>query len=413
MNPPLIFIQIASYRDTELLPTIRDCIARASLPGNLTFGICWQRDTEESLGEFVNDPRFKIFETTFERSRGTCWARSKTQELYNNEKFTLQIDSHHRFVENWDNILINMLTELQENGYKKPVLTSYAPVYDPLNDPDGREIKPLRISFNGFRKEGPFALKPETIDEFDVMSEPEPARFLSAHFIFTIGKFCTEVAYDPNLYFFGEEPSLSIRAYTFGYDFFHPHKIILWHYYGRNIAPKHWVDHQRWIYRNERSMNRYSQLIQDASSPGASFLGVYGLGKERTLQGYQNYAGINLSIRGVSNQTLANLPPCNNNQLHNEEDPNNFIHVFWQIVIAFENIEYNDDAECYDFFYIGTHSEDGEELVRQDLNGTDLSFSITTGCYLLEFYSYKKPATWTVWPYNKNLGWELKTTKSI
>ena len=107
------------------------------------------------------------------------------------------------------------------------------------------------------------------------------------------------------------------------------------------------------------------------------------------------------------------MPPCNNNQLHNEEDPNNFIHVFWQIVIAFENIEYNDDAECYDFFYIGTHSEDGEELVRQDLNGTDLSFSITTGCYLLEFYSYKKPATWTVWPYNKNLGWELKTTKSI
>jgi hypothetical protein len=151
MNPPLIFIQIASYRDTELLPTIRDCIARASQPGNLTFGICWQRDTEESLGEFVNDPRFKIFETTFERSQGTCWARSKTQELYNNEKFTLQIDSHHRFVENWDNILINMLTELQENGYKKPVLTSYAPVYDPLNDPDGREIKPLRISFNGFR----------------------------------------------------------------------------------------------------------------------------------------------------------------------------------------------------------------------------------------------------------------------
>lgn len=68
------------------------------------------------------------------------------------------------------------------------------------------------------------------------------------------------------------------------------------------------------------------------------------------MQGYQNYAGINLSIRGVSNQTLANLPPCNNNQLHNEEDPNNFIHVFWQIVIAFENIEYNDDAECYDFF---------------------------------------------------------------
>ena len=413
MNLPLIFIQIASYRDTELLSTIRDCIARASQPCNLTFGICWQRDTEESLGEFVNDPRFKIFEIPFERSRGTCWARSKTQELFNNECFTLQIDSHHRFIENWDNILINMLSELQKKGYKKPILTSYAPVYDPLNDPDGREIKPLRISFNGFTKEGPFSLKPQTIDDFDDMLEPEPARFLSAHFIFTIGEFCTEVAYDPNLYFFGEEPSLSIRAYTYGYDFFHPNKIILWHYYGRIIEPKHWVDHQRWIYRNERSMNRYSQIIQEASSPDESYLGVFGLGQERTLQNYQDYAGINLSSRSVSSQTLANLSPSNYNQLQNEDEPNKFIQFFWEIVIAFKMVEFGDDTECYDFFYIGAHSEDGEELVRHDINGTNLKIAITTGNYLLEFYSSKKPITWTVWPHKKLLGWEVKTTTQI
>ena len=46
-----IFVQIASYRDPELLPTIRDCIDKAKYPENLTFGICLQRDENESMGE--------------------------------------------------------------------------------------------------------------------------------------------------------------------------------------------------------------------------------------------------------------------------------------------------------------------------------------------------------------------------
>ncbi len=44
-----IFVQIASYRDPELLPTIRDCIDKAKYPENLTFGICWQHDETESF----------------------------------------------------------------------------------------------------------------------------------------------------------------------------------------------------------------------------------------------------------------------------------------------------------------------------------------------------------------------------
>jgi hypothetical protein len=36
----LIFVQIASYRDPELVPTIKDCISKAKNPENLVFGIC-------------------------------------------------------------------------------------------------------------------------------------------------------------------------------------------------------------------------------------------------------------------------------------------------------------------------------------------------------------------------------------
>ena len=37
-----IFIQIASYRDSQLLPTLEHCISRAKYPENLVFCIAWQ-----------------------------------------------------------------------------------------------------------------------------------------------------------------------------------------------------------------------------------------------------------------------------------------------------------------------------------------------------------------------------------
>ena len=68
---------------------------------------------------------------------------------------------------------------------------------------------------------------------------------MSAHFLFAPGKFVEDVPYDPELYFHGEEISLALRAFTHGYDLFHPSQHILWHFYSRAEHAKHWSDHQR------------------------------------------------------------------------------------------------------------------------------------------------------------------------
>ena len=67
-----IFIQIASYRDPQLLPTLRDCIKNAKNPDNLVFGICWQHDEKDSLEEFKDDNRFKIIDVPYRESKGVC-----------------------------------------------------------------------------------------------------------------------------------------------------------------------------------------------------------------------------------------------------------------------------------------------------------------------------------------------------
>jgi hypothetical protein len=45
--PKTIFIQIASYRDPELLPTLKSCIENAKWPKNLRFCIAWQHSEED------------------------------------------------------------------------------------------------------------------------------------------------------------------------------------------------------------------------------------------------------------------------------------------------------------------------------------------------------------------------------
>ena len=58
-----IFIQIASYKDPELIPTIKDCISKAKYPDNLSFGICWQHskdDAWDNVDEFTALANFTI-----------------------------------------------------------------------------------------------------------------------------------------------------------------------------------------------------------------------------------------------------------------------------------------------------------------------------------------------------------------
>ncbi len=59
-----IFIQIASYRDPELMNTLQSCLDNAEAPQNLRFGICHQFCEKDSfwqdLQKYESDERFRI-----------------------------------------------------------------------------------------------------------------------------------------------------------------------------------------------------------------------------------------------------------------------------------------------------------------------------------------------------------------
>jgi Glycosyltransferase (GlcNAc) len=415
-NNRKIFVQIASYRDPQLLPTLEDCINKAAHPENLVFSIAWQHSPEDvwdDLTKFKNDSRFKIVNIDYKESKGACWARYLLQQNYTDEQYTLQLDSHHRFFENWDDECIKMVEQLQNKGYKKPLLTGYVSSFDPDNDPAGRNMVPWKMNFDRFIPEGAVFFLPASIDNFNELDEPIHARFYSAHFCFTLGQFVKEVPHDPNYYFHGEEISIAARAYTWGYDLFHPHKIVVWHEYTRKGRTKQWDDDKNWVTRNIESHKRNRKLFEMDGEVKDIDFGVFDFGQERTLEDYERYAGISFKKRAIQKYTLDNnLAP--NPPLYGEEFENSFLKVYKHCIdIGYDRVPEKD----YEFWVVAFHDDADETIFRKDADKNEIERIMSDpdgyGKIWREFQIDKLPKYWVVWPYSTSKGWCERLTGDL
>ena len=344
-----------------------------------------------------------------------CWARHQVQQLYKDEEYTLQIDSHMRFAQNWDVEMIGMIEDLQEKGYKKPLLTGYVSSFDPDNDPAARIQEPWRMTFDRFTPEGIVFFLPETIPGWQELDSPVPARFYSAHYCFTLGQFSKEVQHDPEFYFHGEEISISVRAYTHGYDLFHSHKTLIWHEYTRKGRTKQWDDDKEWWKKNEFCHKKNRQLLGIDGEVYDGDLGIYGLGAERTIKDYEKYSGVLFSKRAVQKYTIDKNYPPNPYDYETEEDwVDSFSSIFKHCIDVAYNLVPEDD---YEFWVVAFHNEKDETLHRQDADEQEIrNMKNDPDGYCKvwrEFNTTERPKYWVVWPYSKSKGWCDRLTGNL
>lgn len=394
----LIFVSIAAYRDPQLIPTIADCLVKAHNPAHLRFGVCWQHGPGEATLPYEDDERFRILSVPWRESKGACWARAEMMKLWRGEQWFLQVDSHCRFAQGWDDTLIRMA---RETGSPKPVLSTYATPFTP-GENEVLEGAPLQMAFQGFTPEGIPHMKPLAIANWQSLHRPLRARFLSAGFLFAAGAFVRDVPYDPELYFLGEEAAMTVRAFTNGYDLFHPCETLVWHDYVRKDAVKHWEDHTvAWGEQDLRSKNKIGKLL--SGEP----LEAFGLGTVRTLEDFERYAGLSFRLRKVHDYTRRSEEPPNP-----EVDPNWGEEIYsWMVRIRLDRKEL--PADCVDFsmWYIGIHDENHNEIYRRDLSPEELEplSSLQREIELIcELQSGSIPATWVVWPVSRSHGWLKK-----
>jgi hypothetical protein len=414
-----IFVQIASYRDPELYKTIDSAIKNAKNPKNLVFGVLNQMQEYDKfplIEKYENDKRIKEIKIHHLDSKGACWARNQIQQMYNGEEYTLQIDSHMRFEKNWDSEMIKMILQLQKKGYKKPLLTGYVSSFNPENDPAERVPEPWRMVFDRFIPEGAVFFLPETIPNWKQLKEPVPARFYSAHFCFTLGQFTKEVQHDPDYYFHGEEISIAARAYTHGYDLFHPHKVLIWHEYTRKGRTKQWDDDKDWVTKNNISHLKNRKLFSmDGEKYDEAEFGPYGFGTERTLRDYEKYSGLLFEKRAIQQYTIDKHYPPNPYNFENEEDwKNSFAQIFKHCIdIGYSQVPETD----YEFWVVAFHNENDETIFRKDADPSEIQVMRNDPdgyCKVWrEFQTSHKPKYWVVWPYSTSKGWCERITGNL
>jgi hypothetical protein len=385
----------------------------------------------QKITAFVNmskgGTKLSVLDIDYMNTNGACWARHKIQQMYSGEKYTLQLDSHHRFVEGWDELAVNMLESLRSDECPKPLLTAYIPSFDPENDPASRIHVPWKMDFDRFIPEGAVFFRPSSIDDWEERDRPMPARFFSAHFTFADGKFAEEVQHDPNYFFHGEEISLAVRAFTHGYDLFHPHRVIAWHEYTRKGRTKVWDDHTTpeknkgkveldWVERNNLCHKRNRILFgMDGEDPNQIDFGKYGFGNVRTLREYEEYAGISFEHRGVQQETLDKMEPPNNLPYETEEEWKDTFCRSNDVRILFHRDELGEIKDDYDFFYVGAHDEDYDEIYREDLTEAKIKQYLQNEWFdfRLIFLANRIPKTFTVWPHSKSDGWGERIVKDV
>lgn len=447
-----IFVQIASYRDPQLIPTIEDMLKNAKQPENLRIFVCWQHGPEQSISDFTDSgfeyqksdtdlaygtfevhhfakdgAKLELMDVNYNKSKGACWARNAIQQHYKKENYTLQLDSHHRFVKDFDEILINMLEGLR-NESKKPLLTAYIPSFDPEKDPEMRVHEPWKMDFDRFIPEGAIFFIPSTIDDWKERNgKPMRARFYSAHFAFADGTFAEEVQHDPQYFFHGEEISIAVRAFTHGYDLYHPTVVVAWHEYTRKGRVKVWDDHTTiqknkgkieldWVERNDICHKRNRILFgMDGEDPNSIDFGKYGFGNVRTVREYEEYAGISFKYRGVQQETLDRKEPPNTAKYENEEQWRSLFVRSCDIRILFHISELGELLDDYDFWYVGCHDAEGNEIYRQDALPHEIKEYIKNEFidFRLKYLDNRHPVSFTVWPHSASKGWLNKIDKPV
>lgn len=305
---PEIFIQIASYRDPQLGPTLRDLISKASNPWALSIGICLQIDPSDvehcgpaSLpqGPELRGAGLQLDCVPAADSGGVCWARARTQHLWNKEPFTLQIDSHMRCVPGWDRQLLEMWQRCADpNG----VLSCYPNAFQLPNICDTDQLPllgALRFDEHGIlRLQGVNCFK----NPDGLPPQPLHGAFVAAGMLFGPSSLIAKAPYDPQLYFYGEELALSLRLWTRGYNFYNPDRLLIFHLYkaaGHNHIT-HWADHPDWPIRNRIAVERVQALLHGHDLPAP-----FGLGTKRSLACWEAWSGVDLQAQTITEAARA------------------------------------------------------------------------------------------------------------
>ncbi len=302
-----IFVQMVSYRDPECHHTLVDLFAKAANPEQISVGLCWQLDAEEDA-EYLAVPysradQVKVVTFTAKEAKGAGWARTEAQKFYSGEDYILQIQAHMRFKQGWDETLIAMLESLPN---KKAILTAWLPGYIPPDEkPDlNGQIPVAIINRLGPENDAQMLHLIKRMLPQEKLEKPFITALWVGNFMFTHAQTLIDVPFDPHVYFWGEELNYSARLWTHGYDIYHIHRVVLYHYWDRIGVKDASVYRDHGIEKNRLSLARNQHLLRlqyTQDEQALQNIEHYLLGSERSIADYWKFIGVNWGKKTIAN----------------------------------------------------------------------------------------------------------------
>nr|CCD13588.1 unnamed protein product [Trypanosoma congolense IL3000] len=312
-----IFVNVASYRDEECWPTVRQSVERAANMFRVYFGIAEQHlDTDLSCVSYdmlLPEPCTVPTDVPWAKNKGfdfdgaicfpvdnirrrqiapaaaygPTYGRFVAMLLYRGEDYAFVLDSHTRFVFAWDSRITAMYMEMD---HPRLVLSHYPEGYNTsdthFNYERASTVYLCRASFvesDGYirldgivisESEGsrifrrrfvrPYASGGTSPEVYAGSRRPLPQPWAAGGFLFANASIMREVPFDPHLpnTFNGEEVLYSVRLWTHGYDIHSPKRSICYHIYTRKGQPKVWENNTHWEALRQKSRQRIQYLLQ-------------------------------------------------------------------------------------------------------------------------------------------------------
>jgi hypothetical protein len=297
-----IFVNICSYRDKLLAPTIQSLLDNESGRNTITYGIFEQTSLEDSLVKKYphlakhKQVRYKRIDPEY--SDGVVWARAINAMQIYDEEFQYQVDSHMLFDKGWDNYLIlDYMQGCRDFGHDKIVLSAGTKNFDLDEDRITKHILnddiSVKLGYYQFNKNmrlyahGPWIPSPDKL---------QPSIHICAGNFFAPAKWVKEVGYNTNIYFEGEEQMLVLMSFLKGYKVLTQRRVKCYHY----LRSSNWESKQT---INPVISQEKIRMNQDRSEKELSNF-LYSI-DESVLRKYQEEMGVDFINRRLEERSIS------------------------------------------------------------------------------------------------------------
>lgn len=328
-TPHSIFVSIPSYRDPEVVDTIRDAVAKASDPDRVTFGVCQQirygdggdTDVRVALKDLVVTGALEVDTLPHDAATGPCFARSRieTEVLAGAEArrsrpfdFVFMVDAHMVFAPDWD---AKLLADWAATDNPSAILTTYPKAYASDTTRDWVDCPGTFLVAHSWKPNGlPLYALRSFAEASESPRQPVPSIAWVAGCSFMPRSAVTAVPYlaDVPWLFIGEESAMSARYWTAGFDFYAPSFCAV------QTTYKHTGKHKFEQLGPQRGVRALAEgfvkklltgkpeavlAACDCASPSR-------LGTARPLSDYVAFSGIDVGRRVITMDALAGLTPA-------------------------------------------------------------------------------------------------------